>query len=89
MRANFKMQRLFVDEALSEGAPIEASKDQAHYLATVLRLGEGAELLLFNGRDGEWKARLAFHSKKRSFSKRSKGRAPSRPPPTSSISSLR
>ena len=31
----------------------------------MLRLGEGAELLVFNGRDGEWKARLAFQSRKK------------------------
>ena len=65
MRANFRMQRLFVDAALSSGASIEASRNQTHYLTTVLRLGEGAEILVFNGRDGEWKARLAFPSKKR------------------------
>lgn len=65
MRANFRMQRLFVDAPLSTGAPIEASKDQTHYLATVLRLGEGAAILVFNGRDGEWKARLTFPSRKK------------------------
>ncbi len=32
---------------------------QSHYLANVLRLGEGAQLLLFNGRDGEWLAQVA------------------------------
>lgn len=65
MRANFRMQRLFVEAVLRSGTPIEATKAQTHYLATVLRLGEGAEILLFNGRDGEWKARLSFPSKKK------------------------
>ena len=65
MRANFKMQRLFVDADLSAGASFEASKDQMHYLAHVLRLGDGAEILVFNGRHGEWKARLSSPSKKR------------------------
>lgn len=65
MRANFRMQRLFVDAPLSSGASIEATRNQTHYLTTVLRLGAGAEILVFNGRDGEWKGRLAFPSKKK------------------------
>jgi 16S rRNA (uracil1498-N3)-methyltransferase len=65
MRANYKMQRLFVTAALAQGAGIEADADQFNYLANVLRLGEGAEVLVFNGRDGEWRARLNFVSKKK------------------------
>jgi 16S rRNA (uracil1498-N3)-methyltransferase len=58
------MQRLFVPDALSAGAAVEPSPQQSHYLANVLRLGEGAELLLFNGRDGEWSAAVAERTKK-------------------------
>ncbi|EPE99820.1 16S rRNA (uracil(1498)-N(3))-methyltransferase [Rhizobium grahamii] len=65
MRANFRMQRLFVDAPLAAGAAVEATADQFNYLANVLRMAEGAELLVFNGRDGEWKARLTFPSRKR------------------------
>ncbi|MCL6705393.1 16S rRNA (uracil(1498)-N(3))-methyltransferase [Pseudomonas sp. R2.Fl] len=65
MRANYKMQRLHVDATLSAGLPVEATPEQFNYLANVLRYEEGAELLLFNGRDGEWKARLAFPSRKK------------------------
>lgn len=65
MRANFRMQRLFVDAPLKEGATVEAGRDQAHYLTTVLRFGDGAEILVFNGRDGEWMARLSLPAKKR------------------------
>ncbi|MGN6550822.1 MAG: 16S rRNA (uracil(1498)-N(3))-methyltransferase [Pararhizobium sp.] len=65
MRANFRMQRLFVDAPLKEGATVEADRDQAHYLTTVLRFGDGGEILIFNGRDGEWKARLSLPAKKR------------------------
>ncbi|MGE0502840.1 MAG: 16S rRNA (uracil(1498)-N(3))-methyltransferase [Rhizobiaceae bacterium] len=64
MRANYRMQRLFVDVDLAAGLPVEASPTQSHYLANVLRLAEGAELLVFNGRDGEWLARVAARSKK-------------------------
>ncbi len=65
MRANFRMQRLFVAEDLAEGRAFEAGKDQFNYLANVLRMQEGQEVLLFNGRDGEWKAHLQFPSKKK------------------------
>ncbi|CAI2935934.1 Ribosomal RNA small subunit methyltransferase E [Aminobacter niigataensis] len=64
MRANYKMQRLFVPDDLSSGAAFDADPQQSHYLAHVLRLGEGAEVLLFNGRDGEWSARIAGRTKK-------------------------
>lgn len=51
--------RLFVLSDLSEGAPHDCNGDQTNYLATVLRLDVGAELLVFNGRDGEWLAEIA------------------------------
>ena len=64
MRANYKMQRLFVPDDLAAGAEFEPSPRQSHYLLHVLRLGEGAEILVFNGRDGEWSARIAARTKK-------------------------
>ncbi|MGE0283961.1 MAG: 16S rRNA (uracil(1498)-N(3))-methyltransferase [Rhizobiaceae bacterium] len=64
MRANYKMQRLFVPDDLATGSVFDANPDQTHYLLHVLRMAEGAELLAFNGRDGEWLARLAARSKK-------------------------
>ncbi len=51
--------RLFVDAPLATGAEIAPAREQAHYLFTVMRLGEGAEVALFNGADGEWRARVA------------------------------
>jgi 16S rRNA (uracil1498-N3)-methyltransferase len=65
MRANFRMQRLFVAGPLHSGGRTEASADQFNYLSNVLRLQDGAEILLFNGRDGEWKARLGFPTRKK------------------------
>jgi 16S rRNA (uracil1498-N3)-methyltransferase len=59
------MIRLYVASDLAAGARVEPSADQAHYLLNVMRLGAGDQLLLFNGRDGEWRARLADASKKR------------------------
>ncbi|UCI29243.1 16S rRNA (uracil(1498)-N(3))-methyltransferase [Mesorhizobium sp. B4-1-4] len=64
MRANYKMQRVFVPDDLGADIELEPSQQQSHYLMHVLRLGEGAEVLLFNGRDGEWSAAIAAKSKR-------------------------
>jgi 16S rRNA (uracil1498-N3)-methyltransferase len=56
--------RLFTEADLSGGADTELTEAQAHYLRHVMRRAEGAPLLLFNGRDGEWTAELALHGKK-------------------------
>ncbi|HYF22415.1 MAG TPA: 16S rRNA (uracil(1498)-N(3))-methyltransferase [Caulobacteraceae bacterium] len=53
------MIRLFVPDALAPGATVSPSPDQARYLTGVMRLSAGDALLLFNGRDGEWRAALA------------------------------
>ncbi len=65
MRANFRMQRLFVEAALSPASEITANADQFNYLCNVLRMEDGAEVLLFNGRDGEWKATIHYPSRKK------------------------
>jgi 16S rRNA (uracil1498-N3)-methyltransferase len=59
------LPRLFVRAALSAGARVELDAGQANYLGNVLRLGAGAELLLFDGSSGEWLARVAEAGKKR------------------------
>ncbi|MBA3910013.1 MAG: 16S rRNA (uracil(1498)-N(3))-methyltransferase [Rhodobacter sp.] len=56
--------RLFVDHPLSPGQAVPLSRDQAHYLVGVMRLAPGAPVLLFNGRDGEWRATLAAAGKR-------------------------
>ena len=50
--------RLFVEDDLAEGVSIGLDHARAHFLRSVLRLGTGAAIALFNGRDGEWLARL-------------------------------
>jgi 16S rRNA (uracil1498-N3)-methyltransferase len=55
---DFTSQRLFVSYPLAEGQRITCTPEQASYLRNVLRLGEGDEILIFNGRDGEWRAIL-------------------------------
>jgi 16S rRNA (uracil1498-N3)-methyltransferase len=64
MPYDFRAQRLFVDAPLDAGARIEPSRGQAHYLLHVLRLKPGGAILLFNGKDGEWRARIAEAGKK-------------------------
>lgn len=51
--------RLFVDQPLGLGQPVPLNADQANYLFAVMRLGAGAGVLVFNGRDGEWRAEVA------------------------------
>ncbi|MGE5565385.1 MAG: 16S rRNA (uracil(1498)-N(3))-methyltransferase [Parcubacteria group bacterium] len=58
------MIRLFVTDALTAGAQVAPSADQARYLTAVMRLSVGDEVALFNGRDGEWLARVAEVSKR-------------------------
>ncbi|AXV14517.1 16S rRNA (uracil(1498)-N(3))-methyltransferase [Neorhizobium sp. SOG26] len=65
MRANFRMQRLFVDAPLGADARYEVTPEQFNYLANVLRMDEGSEVLVFNGRDGEWRAKITFPSRKK------------------------
>src|SRR3954447_9159074 len=50
--------RLYVPDDLRPGATLALAEGQAHYLRNVLRLGAGAGLALFNGRDGEWRGRI-------------------------------
>lgn len=50
--------RLFVPDGLRAGAAFALSAGQAHYLGAVMRRAAGDEVRLFNGRDGEWAARL-------------------------------
>lgn len=56
--------RLYVDQPLAPGQAVRLSPDQSHYLTGVMRLTAGAPLLLFNGKDGEWRATLADASKR-------------------------
>ncbi len=64
MRANYRMQRLFVTGDLVAGGTVTLDQKQAHYLGTVLRMKESDAVLLFNGRDGEWRAEIAEQRKK-------------------------
>jgi 16S rRNA (uracil1498-N3)-methyltransferase len=64
MPSALRAQRLFVEAGLYTGAEVAAGPKQANYLLNVLRLKEGDQILLFNGRDGEWRARVAKAGRK-------------------------
>jgi len=55
---DFRGPRLFVDAPLAQDGRVELDRDQSNYLGNVLRLAAGAEVLAFNGRDGEWQAAI-------------------------------
>jgi 16S rRNA (uracil1498-N3)-methyltransferase len=57
-RYDFRSPRLYVEAPLDGGALVPLAAPQQHYLAHVLRLTAGERVLVFNGRDGEWEARL-------------------------------
>jgi len=58
------MIRLFVPDPLAAGAEIVPSPEQGRYLLAVMRLAVGDAVLLFNGRDGEWRAIVIEASKR-------------------------
>jgi 16S rRNA (uracil1498-N3)-methyltransferase len=58
------MIRLHVPRPLSSGAALAPTLDQSRYLTQVMRLKAGDELLVFNGRDGEWRCTVAEVLKK-------------------------
>ncbi len=53
------MIRLHVTSDLAPDAAVAPTLDQSRYLTNVMRLSQGDELLIFNGRDGEWRASIA------------------------------
>jgi 16S rRNA (uracil1498-N3)-methyltransferase len=58
------VSRLFVEADLLAGSEAPLAEAQVHYLRHVMRRADGAPLLLFNGRDGEWRATLEGRGRK-------------------------
>jgi 16S rRNA (uracil1498-N3)-methyltransferase len=56
--------RILIDQRLGEAVTIALDEAHAHHVGTVLRLGAGAVVRVFNARDGEWRARIAEVSKR-------------------------
>jgi 16S rRNA (uracil1498-N3)-methyltransferase len=66
-RYEFRCPRLFVDLPMAPGARLPLTASQAHYLADVLRLKSGSEILVFNGRDGEWRSAFEREGRRASW----------------------
>jgi 16S rRNA (uracil1498-N3)-methyltransferase len=58
MAHDFRIPRLYVEAPLAAGAGFPLDRGQTNYLLNVLRRKTGDPVLVFNGRDGEWRARL-------------------------------
>jgi 16S rRNA (uracil1498-N3)-methyltransferase len=63
-RYDFRSPRLYIDAPLAAGARLPLDAAQANYLKNVMRLKAGDGVLVFNGRDGEWRAALADGGKR-------------------------
>src|SRR5262244_440316 len=58
-KLDFRVPRLFIDAPIRGGDTVALTRDQSNYLGNVLRLSAGDSILVFNGRDGEWRASIA------------------------------
>ena len=56
--------RLCVDHPLGAAQSVALTEAQAHYLFGVMREGVGAQVLVFNGQDGEWLAEVVAVGKR-------------------------
>src|SRR5262245_29543198 len=54
-RYDFRSPRLFVAQPLAADGSVPLDPPQTHYLRDVLRLKPGNPVLVFNGREGEWR----------------------------------
>ena len=73
--------RLYIETPLRAGARVEVGEGQAHYLVHVMRAKLGDRVRLFNGIDGEWRARLAELRKRDCVLECEIQTAPQRPAP--------
>lgn len=63
-RSQGRVPRLHCEQTLSAGSELTLSRDASHYLVTVLRLGDGASVRLFNAIDGEWQCTISQANRK-------------------------
>lgn len=73
--------RLYIDHPMAAGQPVPLEAAQAHYLSGVMRLRSGEVISVFNGRDGEWSARIIQASKRGGSLDIVEQTAPQRNPP--------
>ena len=58
------MIRLYVAADLAQGVALALDQGQSHYLVSVMRRAVGDEVLVFNGRDGEWRTTIEVLGKR-------------------------
>ena len=63
-RSHKTLSRLFVAEPLAADAQLRLGPDHTNYVLNVMRMQVGDPIVLFNGRDGAWMARVAEAHKK-------------------------
>ncbi len=61
---DFRAPRVYLEADLAAGAAVPCTRAQTNYLRNVLRLGAGDTILVFNGRDGEWRAELSLDGRR-------------------------
>lgn len=59
-----RIPRVYLDQSLSVTEQLSLNETASHYLAKVLRMGPGRELILFNGTGGEYLAEIIETGKK-------------------------
>ena len=77
---DFRSPRLFIDAPLDQGRTVALEREQSNYLGSVLRLSAGDAVLVFNGRDGEWRASIAGRKRPDSLAIKSRTRPQDRLP---------
>ena len=73
--------RLYVEQPLGQGQTVPLDRAQAHYLFGVMRQATGDAVLVFNGQDGEWRARVMEAGKRGGLIKAEERTAPQNDPP--------
>ncbi|GJL97239.1 MAG: ribosomal RNA small subunit methyltransferase E [Hyphobacterium sp.] len=56
--------RLYCEHSLSDGASVSPSREESHYLVSVMRRKIGDKVIFFNAKDGEWSARIVTADRK-------------------------
>jgi len=79
-RTHKSLPRLYVEQTLAAGASLTLEREQTSYLLTVLRMQAGDGVIVFNGRDGAWLARIAVPNRKSATLALAEQIAPQSPP---------
>lgn len=76
-----RIHRLFVETELALQSTVELPEAAAHHAARVLRLSDGDAVVLFDGRGGEYEARLAMPGRGRVLARTGEQRSVERESP--------